>query len=168
MSFERHNHIKDSCPIPAFTGLCPPVGGLALGCHSDYKVGAVLHGCSGPGFLARCVRAVDAPLLQMHFHRGPFWWPWRCAGCRCDTECIVWCSMTRALPEATGRRHRVTTCSINNRGITYQTDEKHLTIFPEYFVGVVKLVTYSINTHLLVCVTNNLLKYVPNWTSKNS
>ncbi len=72
MSFERHNHIKDSCPIPAFTGLCPPVGGLALGCHSDYKVGAVLHGCSGPGFLARCVRAVDAPLLQMHFHRGPF------------------------------------------------------------------------------------------------
>ena len=26
----------------------------------------------------------------------------------------------------------------NNRGMTYQTDEKHLTIFPEYFVGVVK------------------------------
>jgi hypothetical protein len=27
----------------------------------------------------------------------------------------------------------------NNRGMTYQTDEKHLTIFPEHFVGVVKL-----------------------------
>jgi hypothetical protein len=25
----------------------------------------------------------------------------------------------------------------NNRGMTYQTDEKHLTIFPEYFVVVV-------------------------------
>jgi len=24
-------------------------------------------------------------------------------------------------------------------GMTYQTDEKHLSIFPEYFVGVVKL-----------------------------
>jgi hypothetical protein len=23
----------------------------------------------------------------------------------------------------------------NNRGVTYQTDEKHITIFPEYFVG---------------------------------
>jgi hypothetical protein len=28
----------------------------------------------------------------------------------------------------------------NNNGVmTYQTNEKHLTIFPEYFVGVVKL-----------------------------
>ena len=27
----------------------------------------------------------------------------------------------------------------NNRGMTHQTDEKHLTIFPEYFVVVVKL-----------------------------
>ena len=27
----------------------------------------------------------------------------------------------------------------NNRGMTHQTDEKRLTIFPEYFVGVVKL-----------------------------
>ena len=26
----------------------------------------------------------------------------------------------------------------NNRGMAYQNDEKHLTIFPEYFVGVVK------------------------------
>ena len=30
----------------------------------------------------------------------------------------------------------------NNRGMTYQTDEKHLTIFPEHFVGVVKLAIY--------------------------
>ncbi len=29
----------------------------------------------------------------------------------------------------------------NNRGMTYQTDEKHLTIFPEYFVGVVNSLT---------------------------
>ena len=37
----------------------------------------------------------------------------------------------------------------NNRGITHQTDEKHiLTIFPEYFVGVVKLACYSLNTRL--------------------
>jgi hypothetical protein len=27
----------------------------------------------------------------------------------------------------------------NNRGMTYQTDEKHSIIFPEYFVGVVKI-----------------------------
>jgi hypothetical protein len=37
----------------------------------------------------------------------------------------------------------------NNRGMTYQTDEKRLTIFPEYFVGVVKLACYSINISLL-------------------
>jgi hypothetical protein len=30
----------------------------------------------------------------------------------------------------------------NNRGMTYQTDKKHLTIFPEHFVGVVKLAFY--------------------------
>ena len=27
----------------------------------------------------------------------------------------------------------------NDGGMTYQTDKKHLNIFPEYFVGVVKL-----------------------------
>jgi len=27
----------------------------------------------------------------------------------------------------------------NNRGMAYQTDKKHFTIFSEYFVGVVKL-----------------------------
>jgi hypothetical protein len=32
----------------------------------------------------------------------------------------------------------------NNRGMTYQTNEKHLTLFPEYFIviGVVKLAIY--------------------------
>jgi hypothetical protein len=35
----------------------------------------------------------------------------------------------------------------NNRGMTYQTDEKHLTIFPEHFVGVVKLTHYYYVTH---------------------
>jgi hypothetical protein len=32
--------------------------------------------------------------------------------------------------------------------MTYQTDEEHLPIFPEYFVGVVKLACYSLNTCL--------------------
>ena len=32
--------------------------------------------------------------------------------------------------------------SNNNKGMTYQTNEKHLTIFPEYYVGVVKLPIY--------------------------
>ncbi len=31
---------------------------------------------------------------------------------RCDTKHIAQCSMSRATPEATGRRHRVTTCSV--------------------------------------------------------
>jgi len=46
----------------------------------------------------------------------------------------------------------------NNGGMAYQNDEKHLTIFPEYFVGVVKLACYSINIRLLCVFTNNLLK----------
>jgi len=37
----------------------------------------------------------------------------------------------------------------NNRGMKYQTDEKHLTNLLEYFVGVVKLACYSLNTCLL-------------------
>jgi hypothetical protein len=40
----------------------------------------------------------------------------------------------------------------NNRGMTYQTDEKHLNIFLEYFVGVVKLAWYALNTRLLLRV----------------
>jgi len=49
----------------------------------------------------------------------------------------------------------------NNRGVTYQTDEKHLTNLREYFVGVVLLACYSINTLLLLRVSyDNLLKYL--------
>ena len=49
----------------------------------------------------------------------------------------------------------------NNRGMTYQTDEKHTTIFSEYFVGVVKLAHYCYITRFLWRVfTNNLLKYL--------
>jgi len=48
-----------------------------------------------------------------------------------------------------------------NRGMTYQTDKKHFTIFPEYFVGVVKLAINRCNNHFLLRVfTNNLLKYL--------
>jgi len=47
----------------------------------------------------------------------------------------------------------------DNRGMTYKTDEKHLPMFPEYFVGVVKLAYYALNTRLLLRVfTNNPLK----------
>jgi len=37
----------------------------------------------------------------------------------------------------------------NNRGMPYQTDKKHLTIFPEYFVGVVKLAINHYINHFL-------------------
>ena len=57
----------------------------------------------------------------------------------------------------------------NKRGMTYQTDKKHLTMFPEYFVGVVKLACYSLNTRLLLRVFNdNLLKYYKKGQQKNS
>ncbi len=55
----------------------------------------------------------------------------------------------------------------NNRGVTYQTDEKHLTNLREYFVVVVKLACYVLNTCLLLRVFNdNLLKYYKKGTSK--
>jgi len=48
-----------------------------------------------------------------------------------------------------------------NRGVTYQTDKKHLTILPEYFVGMVKIAINCYYNHFLLCVfTNNLLKYL--------
>jgi hypothetical protein len=47
----------------------------------------------------------------------------------------------------------------NNRGMAYQTDEKYSTVFPEYFVGVVKQAINSYtNRFLLRVFTNNLLK----------
>ena len=47
----------------------------------------------------------------------------------------------------------------NNKGMTCQTNEKHLTIFPEYFVGVVKLAINRYSNRFLFCVfTKNLLQ----------
>ena len=47
----------------------------------------------------------------------------------------------------------------NNRGVTNQTDEKHLPNLREYFVGVVILACFALNTRLLLRVfNNNLLK----------
>ncbi len=55
----------------------------------------------------------------------------------------------------------------NNRGMTYQTNEKHLTIFPEYFVGAVKLAIYCYNNRFLLRVfTNNLLNIYKMWHQK--
>jgi hypothetical protein len=55
----------------------------------------------------------------------------------------------------------------NNRGMTYQTNDKHLTNLREYFVGVVKLAVYCWhNCYLLRVFTNNLLEYLSNWTLK--
>jgi hypothetical protein len=49
----------------------------------------------------------------------------------------------------------------NNRGMTYQTDKKHVTFFPEYFVGMVKLAINRYNNRFLLRVfTNHLLKYL--------
>jgi hypothetical protein len=46
----------------------------------------------------------------------------------------------RAFIKATKRHHRASTRSaITQSNTPYQTDEKHFTIFPEYFFGVVKL-----------------------------
>ena len=53
--------------------------------------------------------------------------------------------------------------------MTYQTNVKHLTNLREYFVGVIKLAFYCYNNRFLLRVfTNNLLKYLKNWKSKNS
>ncbi len=64
---------------------------------------------------------------NMVFGYGYCWWPkqqWyqhvpltlavlmAMAVRRCNTKCIAQCSMSRATPEATGRCHRATTCSI--------------------------------------------------------
>ena len=49
----------------------------------------------------------------------------------------------------------------NNRGVTYQTDGNNISKTMGYFIGVVKLASYSINTRLLLRVfTNNHLKYL--------
>jgi hypothetical protein len=39
----------------------------------------------------------------------------------------------------------------NNRGMTYQTDEKHLTNLRVYFVGVVNMAIYSVVGGNAIC-----------------
>jgi len=57
----------------------------------------------------------------------------------------------------------------HNRGMTYQTDEKHLINLLEYFVGVVNIAFNCYNNCFVLRVfTNNCLKYVSNQTLKNS
>ncbi len=48
--------------------------------------------------------------IKMHLHCGPFRRPCGCAGA--NTDGIAQCGMSRATSEATGCRHRATTCSI--------------------------------------------------------
>ena len=55
----------------------------------------------------------------------------------------------------------------NNRGMTYESNPKHLSNFREYFIGVIKLTICCYSNHFLWCVfTNNLLKYLSNQTLK--
>jgi len=48
-----------------------------------------------------------------------------------------------------------------NRGVTYQTDEKHLTNLREYFVGMVKLACYDTLVYYylsLIIISQNIIK----------
>ena len=94
-----------------------------------------------------------------------------------------------AFIKATKRRHRASTCSNrhqsdmptpilgayfivkllkkssscpnNNRGVTHQTDEKHLNNMSEYFVGVVNIAFNHYNKRFVLRVINHyLLKYL--------
>ena len=51
----------------------------------------------------------------------------------------------------------------NNKGMTYQTDEKHLTVFPEYLVGVVKLAINCYNNCFLLSVFTNIRSPRKDW-----
>jgi len=52
-------------------------------------------------------------------------------------------------------------CPNNNRGVTHQTDEKHLNNMSEYFVGVVNLVFNCYNNCFVLRIINHyLLKYL--------
>jgi len=52
-------------------------------------------------------------------------------------------------------------CPNNNRGVTHQTDEKHLNNMSEYFVGVVNLAFNCYNNRFVSCIINHyLLKYL--------
>ena len=48
----------------------------------------------------------------------------------------------------------------NNKGMPYQTDEKHLNNLLEYYVEVVNLAFICYNNRFVLCVfTDNLLKF---------
>ena len=52
-------------------------------------------------------------------------------------------------------------CPINNRGVTHQTDEKHLNNMSEYFVGVVNVAFYLYNNRFVLHIINHYLhKYL--------
>ncbi len=105
---------------------------------------------------------------QIHHQSWPFWWPLQCSGTIPRASSNQW-KRSRASLDATGCHHWASTCSDthqldmptpvflmffivksskkatntrstriapnNNRGMTYQTDEAHLTSLTEYFVG---------------------------------
>ena len=52
-------------------------------------------------------------------------------------------------------------CPNYNRGVTHQTDEKHLHNMSEYFVGVFNIAFNRYNNHFLLRIINHyLLKYL--------
>jgi len=52
-------------------------------------------------------------------------------------------------------------CPNNNRGVTHQTDEKHLNNMSEYFFGVVNIAFNCFNNHFVLRIINHyLLKYL--------
>jgi hypothetical protein len=110
------------------------------------------------------------------------------------TACIAWWRRFVAFIKATKRRHRVSTRSNsinrtrlplilgvyfivrslkksssypnNKRGVTHQTDEKHLNNMPEYFVVVVNIGFNRYNNRFLLHVINSLTPmgaYAPNF-----
>ena len=54
---------------------------------------------------------------------------------QCNTERIAQCSMTRASPEATGRRHQATTHSVSRQGDNQHNDNGTCTHFAGRFDG---------------------------------
>ena len=53
--------------------------------------------------------------------------------------------------------------------MTHQSDEKHINDMSEYFVGVFNIAFNRYNNRFVLrVISNNLLKYLYNWTLKNS
>ena len=106
-----------------------------------------------------------------------FWCPSRCSGTITRTSpngggsglslkplnATIGRALAPLLPNQTHQRRMFRTFPVdmmapnNNRGMTYQTDEKHFTIFPEYFFWVFKLSFNCYNNCFLLHVfTSNL------------